>query len=185
MVRQDAWNNDEDLTLAETVLRHIREGSTQLAAFEEVGHKLSRTPAACGFRWNSAIRKKYDTAIQLAKKQRKAVKGKKEAAAIEEQHVSTGANEQAKDDKGIVGVFDEVIAFLHEQRKKLEEAGPSAQADELAEAVSALRHENKALAEELSKVKGDYDAMKQDYQLMINVVERAARRNKNTTSSMS
>lgn len=56
--RQDAWNEDEDLILAEVVLRHIREGSTQLAAFEEVGEKLKRTAAACGFRWNAAIRKK-------------------------------------------------------------------------------------------------------------------------------
>ena len=36
-VRQDAWTKDEDLLLAEVVLRHIREGSTQLKAFEEVG----------------------------------------------------------------------------------------------------------------------------------------------------
>ena len=50
--RQDAWTQDEDLILAEIVLRHIREGSTQLIAFEEVGKKLVRTPAACGFRWN-------------------------------------------------------------------------------------------------------------------------------------
>lgn len=47
--RQDAWTHDEDLLLAEIVLRHIREGGTQLAAFEEVGKKLTRTSAACGF----------------------------------------------------------------------------------------------------------------------------------------
>lgn len=49
-VRQDAWTQDEDMYLAEVVLRYIREGGTQLAAFEEVGRKLSRTSAACGFR---------------------------------------------------------------------------------------------------------------------------------------
>ncbi len=36
-VRQDAWTDEDDLLLAETVLRHVREGSTQLNAFEEVG----------------------------------------------------------------------------------------------------------------------------------------------------
>ncbi|MEW9034130.1 MAG: RsfA family transcriptional regulator, partial [Planifilum fimeticola] len=30
--RQDAWTPDDDLVLAEVTLRHIREGSTQLAA---------------------------------------------------------------------------------------------------------------------------------------------------------
>ncbi len=43
--RQDAWTDDEDLLLAEVVLRHIREGGTQLSAFKEVGRHLSRTPA--------------------------------------------------------------------------------------------------------------------------------------------
>ena len=69
--RQDAWSQDEDVLLAEVVLRHIREGGTQLQAFEEVGRKLSRTSAACGFRWNSFVRKQYKSGIELAKKQRK------------------------------------------------------------------------------------------------------------------
>lgn len=70
-VRQDAWSHEDDLLLAETVLRHIREGSTQLEAFEEVGDNLNRTGAACGFRWNAIVRKKYEQAIEIAKKQRK------------------------------------------------------------------------------------------------------------------
>ncbi|UTR13005.1 RsfA family transcriptional regulator [Evansella sp. LMS18] len=70
-VRQDAWSEEDDLLLAETVLRHIREGSTQLKAFDEVGDALNRTSAACGFRWNAVVRDKYDDAIKLAKKHRK------------------------------------------------------------------------------------------------------------------
>ncbi|RSD27184.1 RsfA family transcriptional regulator [Mesobacillus subterraneus] len=70
-VRQDAWTEEDDLLLAETVLRHVREGSTQLNAFEEVGDKLDRTSAACGFRWNAVVRHNYEKALQLAKKQRK------------------------------------------------------------------------------------------------------------------
>ncbi|AEH54903.1 transcription factor, RsfA family [Heyndrickxia coagulans 2-6] len=69
--RQDAWSEEDDLLLAETVLRHVREGSTQLNAFEEVGDKLNRTSAACGFRWNAVVRHNYEQALQLAKKQRK------------------------------------------------------------------------------------------------------------------
>lgn len=69
--RQDAWTKDEDIMLAETVLRYIREGKTQLEAFKEVAKQLSRTSAACGFRWNATIRKHYHEAIQFAKKERK------------------------------------------------------------------------------------------------------------------
>lgn len=70
-IRQDAWTDENDLLLAETVLRHVREGSTQLNAFEEVGDKLNRTSAACGFRWNAVVRHQYEKALDLAKKQRK------------------------------------------------------------------------------------------------------------------
>lgn len=70
-VRQDAWTEEDDLLLAETVLRHVREGSTQLNAFEEVGDKLNRTSAACGFRWNAVVRYSYEQALQIAKKYRK------------------------------------------------------------------------------------------------------------------
>ncbi|WNS79282.1 hypothetical protein RRU94_17175 [Domibacillus sp. DTU_2020_1001157_1_SI_ALB_TIR_016] len=60
----DEWEN-------ETVLRHVREGSTQLKAFEEVGNTLNRTGAACGFGWNAVIRQQYEKALSLARKQRK------------------------------------------------------------------------------------------------------------------
>lgn len=69
--RRDAWTKNEDILLAETVLRYIRSGKTQLDAFKHVGETLARTPAACGFRWNAAVRKQYDEAIQMAKKSRK------------------------------------------------------------------------------------------------------------------
>ncbi|WP_117169813.1 RsfA family transcriptional regulator [Paraliobacillus sediminis] len=69
--RQDAWSPDEDALLAETVLRYIRNGKTQLEAFKEVGKRLVRTPAACGFRWNASIRKQYQQAIDVAKIERK------------------------------------------------------------------------------------------------------------------
>lgn len=69
--RQDAWTEDEDVILADTVLRYIREGKTQLEAFKEVAKQLSRTSAACGFRWNATIRKQYQEEIQRAKQERK------------------------------------------------------------------------------------------------------------------
>lgn len=70
-VRQDAWIEENDVLLAETVLRHVREGSTQLSAFEEVGDALNRTAAACGFRWNAVVRRDYEDDLEEAKKERK------------------------------------------------------------------------------------------------------------------
>ncbi len=71
MTRQDAWTEEEDLILAETVLRYIRQGKTQLEAFRDVAKRLSRTEAACGFRWNATIRKQHQEAIEKAKEERK------------------------------------------------------------------------------------------------------------------
>lgn len=70
-LRQDAWLEENDELLAQAVIRHVREGSTQLNAFEEAGDLLNRTAAACGFRWNAVVRKKYANELQEAKKERK------------------------------------------------------------------------------------------------------------------
>ncbi|MFZ3576503.1 RsfA family transcriptional regulator [Virgibacillus sp. DJP39] len=69
--RQDAWSSDEDVILADTVLQYIREGKTQLEAFKDVAKQLSRTSAACGFRWNATIRKNYQDVVNVAKEERK------------------------------------------------------------------------------------------------------------------
>ena len=69
-VERALLDREEDQILAETVLRHIREGSTQWEAFDEVARKLGRTPGACGFRWNAVVRKKEEENFLKAKKQR-------------------------------------------------------------------------------------------------------------------
>jgi prespore-specific regulator len=42
------------------VLTFIREGKTQIQAFEATGYILGRTKQACGFRWNKKLRKQYN-----------------------------------------------------------------------------------------------------------------------------
>jgi prespore-specific regulator len=69
--RSDAWTAEDDHKLAEIVLRHIREGSTQLNAFVEAASLLGRTPAACGYRWNGVVRRYYETEIKEAKQEKK------------------------------------------------------------------------------------------------------------------
>lgn len=72
--RSDGWSKEEDQNLAKTIIQHIKNGSTQLKAFEEVGTSLNRTAAACGFRWNNNIRKKYENEIEAAKILKKTLK---------------------------------------------------------------------------------------------------------------
>ena len=67
MERRDIWTHEHDELLKDTVLYHIQNGSTQLKAFKDVATKLHRTAAACGFRWNSDVRKKVEHEIRQAK----------------------------------------------------------------------------------------------------------------------
>jgi prespore-specific regulator len=166
-VRQDAWTQDEDLLLAEVVLRYIREGGTQLQAFEDVGRRLSRTAAACGFRWNSYVRKQYKDAIELAKKQRK--EKKKEAAASVEQNETA---EEIAATKELT--FEEVITFLQRYQQSLndcqhaidENRALKKDMEQLQQTITRLQAEKETLKKELKTVQEDYKAL-------IGIMERA------------
>lgn len=78
MDRKDKWLGEDDEILSSIVLKHIQSGSTQLKAFEEVAEVLGRTAAACGFRWNSEVRKLYEEEILQAKKIKNGLSKKEE-----------------------------------------------------------------------------------------------------------
>ena len=155
-IRQDAWSKDEDVLLAEVVLRHIRESSTQLAAFEEVGKTLSRTPAACGFRWNSLIRKQYEAAITLAKKQRKEQKKNQVEAKVD----------SAEEDRSI-DLIDEAISLLITSKTYLSESSKNEVS--LQEALA----ENLQLKQNLHQLEKEYLTVQEDYQSLLEIMEKA------------
>jgi prespore-specific regulator len=159
-VRQDAWTQEEDLLLAEVVLRYIREGGTQLQAFEEVGRRLSRTAAACGFRWNSYVRKQYKEEIELAKRQRKERKkvassnedkGQKQAEAILEKNLT----------------WSDVITFLQTHGQKArdwqriadENRALKKDMEQLQQMVTKLQTEKETLQKELSAIQAEYKTL--------------------------
>lgn len=165
--RQDAWTADDDLLLAEVTLRHIREGSTQLKAFEEAAQRLGRTPAACGFRWNNTVRKQYEEAIQLAKQQRQQIKKSRSSRAQREEGDAADSIS-----------YDAVIRFLRQQRQAMQEMQKRIKQLEKAlqekeTALNELREENKRLRSELSSVRADFHAMNDDYKTLIQIMNRA------------
>lgn len=74
--RSDAWTDEDDAKLNAIVLRHIRNGSTRLAAFGDAAWTLHRTAAACGFRWNGRNRSRCADEVNEAERERLAVTGK-------------------------------------------------------------------------------------------------------------
>ncbi|ANC76758.1 hypothetical protein ABE65_008085 [Fictibacillus phosphorivorans] len=177
-LRQDAWTKDEDAILAEVTLRHIREGSTQLVAFEEVGEKLTRTPAACGFRWNSLIRKQYDKAITEAKKVRKERNKRKVkpfASTIEhhsEEVLQMEHYNTVKNDKPLS--LNEIILFLQQlQAEKPVSKNLEAENKALMLKLQNLKKENGTLKNKLTKVNKEYEAVQRDYQDVLQIMDRA------------
>ncbi|WP_110112936.1 RsfA family transcriptional regulator [Bacillus sp. CGMCC 1.16541] len=168
--RQDAWTADEDLLLAEIVLRHIREGGTQLAAFEEVGQKLSRTSAACGFRWNSYVRKKYKTGIELAKKQRKDLKS---TALSKESHVKKDIVDYAnQESKGLS--IAEVIRFLERMEQGQQNSIELVQTNEsLQRKLANLQEQVLQLEKEKRMLQNNLLIVEDDYKSLIEIMERA------------
>ena len=183
--RQDAWTEEDDLLLAETVLRHVREGSTQLNAFEEVGDKLNRTSAACGFRWNAVVRSQYETALQLAKKQRKErlrLLGKNQPA--RKKLLYTPPTPSLEELGEIVELprtaeptaltLDHVIAFLQSFKSdNIQVEALKTENERLKKELDELAAKNEALEKKIAKLEEESSAMTEEYEMMLRIMNRA------------
>ncbi|MDF2963448.1 MAG: precorrin-3B C17-methyltransferase, partial [Paenibacillus sp.] len=164
--------------------RHIREGSTQLSAFEEVGEKIGRTAAACGFRWNSYVRKKYEAAIQIAKSQRQKRNQQKKHSAFAAvsgsiavlEHGETGKQGDAFSEEAIS--IDAVIRFLRQWKGNYHEMSRhirhlEKELNEKQEELDRLRSENDILNKQVNEVETDYRVVNDDYKALIQIMDRA------------
>ena len=187
--RQDAWTEEDDLLLAETVLRHVREGSTQLNAFEEVGDKLNRTSAACGFRWNAVVRRRYEQALQLAKRQRKErqrLLGKQQSGRKKLLYnppvpslgeigeiaqlpaVGPSSNETA------AMTLDQVIAFLQTFKTvNLNHEALAKENERLRKENEEMRAKNEELEKKIAKLEENSSTIQEDYEALVKIINRA------------
>jgi len=197
-LRQDAWTEENDLLLAETVLRHVREGSTQLNAFEEVGDQLDRTSAACGFRWNSVVRQRYEQALSLARKQRKQRQrmlgteqtGKKkilyqplvEPFGLKENMMNTTVQHSESQYQADAATatedpklsLDTVILYLQQLRKKTTSVIALQAENELLKAeIQELSQRNQELEKRLGRVQENSSTIQEDYETLINIMNKA------------
>ncbi|WP_338451950.1 RsfA family transcriptional regulator [Niallia oryzisoli] len=178
--RQDAWTQDEDLLLAEVVLRHIRDGGTQLQAFEEVGKRLSRTAAACGFRWNSSIRKQYKSGIELAKKQRKDAKRSPIAKNDVKPEVMEPSNNPSvkTDETSPTAVkeitIDELIVYLNKLYDRAQNSIDYQESLSIyEEKMKKLEQKIQDITAENNRLSKELYAMEHDYKALIEIMERA------------
>lgn len=155
--RQDSWSTEEDQLLAKVVLKHIREGGTQLQAFEEVGKELSRTSAACGFRWNANVRKLYRTEIDFAKQQRNM--GSSSKASI--QNNQSKSNHNVKPLLEFEGLIDQLRA-LYKSANTIDNSIQDLNTiEKLRDHIKALTDKNAKILEKKNKLEKEYNALKE------------------------
>src|SRR5699024_738365 len=129
-----------------TVLRYIREGKTQLEAFKDVAKQLSRTSAACGFRWNATIRKQYDDEIQRAKQERK--KGSRN-------HYISFSDEGMNREKD---TLETAILLLEKMKTNYSEQGSLSKVEQQ-KVLEHLEDENRRLKEKLTRYEQAWNEM--------------------------
>lgn len=171
-IRQDAWSEENDLLLAETVLRHVREGSTQLKAFEEVGDTLNRTSAACGFRWNAVVRKQYERALGLARQQRKQsyrlLHKKEESKKLHVLLESTELSKNTGDHAGAVKLtMNNVIEFLQQFNSSEQDV------ERLQKELEGVKQAKAQLEEKYEELEKRALTIREDYEALVQIMDRA------------
>ena len=173
MSRQDAWLQENDELLAEAVIRHVKEGSTQLNAFEEVGDLLNRTAAACGFRWNAVVRKMYEEQLAQAKKERKERLRLLQSAnrkRMQPVYVMTQPNGAETSLSLSALSLDIVIAYL----MKLQHDTPAEQeAQKWQRVASVSMRKIQELEQVIASLERENKEIKEDYEQFVNIMNRA------------
>ncbi|SIT02771.1 RsfA family transcriptional regulator [Alicyclobacillus vulcanalis] len=159
-VRSDAWTPEDDERLAQLVLRHIRTGSTQLKAFEEAAQQLGRTAAACGYRWNGVIRKRYQDEIEAAKAERKTMHAKAHT-----QKAPSGPTESMQEVIRFLQTYDEQYQRLREYVSAIER--------EKAELEARVRALESQLREGGAETALSPEQLEEDSRTLFAIMERA------------
>ncbi|MFE5324724.1 RsfA family transcriptional regulator [Paenibacillus sp. NPDC056579] len=169
--RKDNWSNNDDVILAELVLKHIREGSTQLNAFEEAGNNLIRTSAACGFRWNSYVRKQYEKEIREAKQDR--MNRKQQKMHLSKHDTVTVSSVTEKDPEQLTQYLEQIIELANKQKMQL---------SNMVKEITRLKEQLRDKESEISQLKDQLKVtsgtpseftVNEDYRTLLQILQRA------------
>lgn len=174
-VRQDAWLKENDELLAEAVIRHVKDGSTQLNAFDEAGDALNRTAAACGFRWNAVVRRLYEEELAEAKKERKErLRVLGNPTRRRSQNVFLLQHDEGTQQAPIplsALSLDVVIAYL----MRLQQTGSDTENTKWRHIANASSEKVRQLEIQLTKLQEENKEIREDYEQFVQIMNRARR----------
>lgn len=159
----EIWTKDDDVLLAETILRTVRNGGTIIDGcrnFEEVTEG-KRTEQASKFRWHTRLSDQYKAAYELAKEQGKSNKSKSRINQGEryERVMDTILNKDEEEELDIEDVFVVVKKFRDQQKSKEASSGK-------------IKRENKRLKKENEKLKDKLKKMEDNTKEYMEIIER-------------
>lgn len=169
-MRQDAWTTEDDEILADIVLKHIKQGSTQLAGFNESSRRLGRTAAACGFRWNACVRKQQRKIIEIAKEERKKSKS-------EHVHAQMEGGDLDHPTATLMS-WAQVLRFLRQEKNTAQEwasrwRNAERQCSEWKSRFRELEEAHRELSQDYRRLETEYDTMVKDYKVLVQIMDRA------------
>lgn len=173
-MRSDAWTKQEDVFLKETVIEHIRNGSTQLKAFEEIAEKLDRTAPAVGFRWNAEVRQRYNDEVQQAKRERNQSKRLYNRTKDTKIMNFNFPLQQDFKENGSELSLELVIDFLKSLNKNQNNASQlKKEIGILQETNNRLVQENDRLKNQVERLSTEQTNIQEDYETLIQIMNRA------------
>jgi prespore-specific regulator len=169
--RSDAWNDHEDYSLAQTVLTYIRQGNSQLDAFDRIAEKLGRTSAACGFRWNNTVRKDYKSEIEQAKHEKRTKRGYSKVNTASISFFKNNSEDQTLDYNSISKLlltYKKQYATMRHSIKTLSNKIETSRSE-----IIQLQNEREGLLATLSQRSQLKVTVTDDYQALLAIIKRA------------
>src|SRR5690606_5419511 len=150
-------------------------GSTQLNAFEEAGDKLNRTAAACGFRWNAVVRKRYEKELAEAKRERKermkllGMTGRRRSPGV---YLLPSEGEETKPISLSSLNLDIVIAYLMRLQSQ---TGADNETMKWRQIANSATEKIKELERQIEKLEKENKQIREDYEQFVQIMNRARR----------
>lgn len=176
----DIWTGDDDVLLAETVLRFVREGKTVMDACREMESLTEgrRTASASKFRWFTKLVDQYQGGYEIAKQEGKKAKEAKKRKVNKgerfEEIFESVLNKSDEIEKQIDPDDFIVLAkkFKEQQNKKKQEVSSHEKE------MKQLRRDNEKLGKELEEAKKEVElynelllAKQKDYNKVIEALQ--------------
>lgn len=176
----DIWTEDDDVLLAETILRNVRKGKTVVDACKEM-EEISegrRTASASKFRWFTKLVEQYKAGYELAKTEGKKVKDAKKRKSNKGERYEEIVQEVFKEENAVEKEIEpEDFVILAKKFKEQQDIKKSEQGNHEKE-LKELRGKNEKLDKGLKEAKKEIEmyvemlqAKQNDYNKVINALQ--------------